>query len=257
MNKEVKMARVVKKSSKLYDEYKKTRTLAILCVVLVGVFFVSFGVSGIVNVATFGALRFLPFVFSILFLASGIGAKYFGEKANALKAGVEGEITTAMIVEELPDDYVVYQNIEVTYNGKASELDAVVVGPTGVFIIETKNHNGKIAGSYDDPQWVQHKVGRQGTPYSKNFYSPVKQVGTHVYRLANFLRGNGCNVYVNGIVYFANPAAEVYIGGAEGNTPVYSALNGGATRLRERILGCGDRVYAQDIHRINDLLGRI
>ncbi|MHB9004185.1 MAG: nuclease-related domain-containing protein [Coriobacteriia bacterium] len=57
--------------------------------------------------------------------------------------GAEGEAATGAVLAKLPDTYVVFND----YNPQDSEgnpvdwnLDHVVIGPTGVFVVETKNY---------------------------------------------------------------------------------------------------------------------
>lgn len=211
------MAQVIRKNNDLKNKYLSARKKALIFGILCGAFFISFGIFAV-------SLRM--FVISPIlmagFIAFGIPAAYFSNKCSSYKSGFTGEETTAEILSTLPPSYVVFLNTKITYEGNSSELDAIVVGPTGVFVIETKHMNGTIRGNYETPHWVQHKVGRKGTPYSKNFYSPVKQVGTHVWRLANLLRDNGIKIYVNSMVFFSNPETTVQVTGDEGRTPVYS-----------------------------------
>ena len=124
----------------------------------------------------------------------------------------------------MPKEYCVYENISVTYNGKTSELDNIVVGPTGIFIFEVKNHKGIISGDYDEKDWFQEKMGRYGRIYYEKFYNPVKQVKTHIYRLANYLKENGIHTYIEGIVLFTNEESSVNITGT-GEVPFFSLAN--------------------------------
>jgi len=198
-----------------------------------------------------------PIVLNILlvgFGGCGYLSQYMQQKAAIYKSGVDGENATAEIVSSLPNTYLGFQNVQVTYEGKTSELDMVVVGPTGVFIIETKNLNGTIVGNYGNPQWVQKKVGQEGTPYSKNFYNPIKQVGTHVYRLANYLRSNGCYVHVNDMVYFSNPDTVIQLLGTPSNTPVFTALGNSGREICDYILENEQRIAENVIYQISELL---
>ena len=136
--------------------------------------------------------------------------------------GLLGEDETAEILAEgLDNSYTVIQNVVVTLEGKSSELDLVVLGPNGVFVIEAKNRNGLIEGGYDKDKWLQHKVGRRGGEYSSEFYSPIKQVGTHIFRLAGHLRQNNIRFHICGAVYFSNPEAKVRLSGEPDKIPVF------------------------------------
>lgn len=152
-------------------------------------------------------------LFTLIFVM-GFGLIYGGQmrgKANVLKAGIDGEEKARKTIESLPDDYIGFSNLNVTYEGKKSELDMVVVGKTGVFIIETKNYTGEIYGDADAHDLNREKESRSGEIYTSKFYNPIKQVGTHTYRLANYLRAKGIDVWVQGVVYFSNPDVELNI----------------------------------------------
>ena len=172
----------------------------------------------------------------LLIIGASCGSFAFGQE-NIRRAGQLGETATADFIAQFPDSFSGFQNLKVTYDGKTSEMDMVVVGPTGVFIIEAKNHNGHIQGSFESHDWMQYKTGRAGGQYSKSFYSPVKQVGTHVYRLAHYLRSNGQNVHVDAMVFFTNPAATVEVFGTPGNIPVYAGQTGANLIARQIISG--------------------
>lgn len=243
------MAQIYKGDSKPEKAYADWRTLFWIAAVSAALFLCLFTYK-----LLSGNFDRWIFLIVIAFGLSSYATKWLYQKMNAFSSGIHGESETARIISILPDSYRGYQNLKVKFNGGVSELDMVVVGPTGVFVIETKNMKGYIMGSYNNPQWVQHKVGRGGTPYSKNFYSPVKQVGTHVYRLANFLRGHSCRVYVDAMVYFSNPATTVQLTGVPTTISVFSANANGAQGIYDRILS-NDRVLSDDvISRIHALL---
>lgn len=243
------MAQIIRKSSSLSDKHQHYRSLAITGGIVSGVSFLSFA-AFVVMLQMFFLAPFLM----IGFLGGAVFAGYMAQKSNTLASGLAGETMTAAIVASLPQSYCGFQNVQITYDGKTSELDMVVVGPTGVFIIETKNLNGTVQGNYDDPQWTQHKIGRQGTPYSKQFYSPVKQVGTHTYRLANHLRAHGLQVYVNSMVYFSNPDTMVQMNGAPKKIPVYTAMQGGQSAICGAIMNSEQRLSPEIVNRIAMLL---
>lgn len=206
-------------------------------------------------------LNFVLSSFVIGFLCVVIGAVLLGVapgssgQSAAENAGMVGETATANLIRQLPEGYYGFQNVHITFDGKPSEMDMVVVGRTGVFIIETKHHNGNICGSYEDHDWMQYKIGRRGGQYNKQFYSPVKQVGTHVYRLAHFLRGKGVNVHVDAMVFFTNPEAYLRITGTPGNIPVYAGQPG-AEALCRQIMAGQSQLSPQQIHAICNLLNQ-
>ena len=150
----------------------------------------------------------------------------FGAEARILEIGIQGERATNEILSILPDTYHIIPNVEVTVEGKHSEMDTVVVGPTGIFIVETKSKTGDIYAYLDSHDWIQEKVTRSNI-YKDPFYSPAKQVATHAYRLSTFLKSKGILTWVQGTVFFANTDCnvEITVKDAEVNIPVFSVKN--------------------------------
>lgn len=229
------MARIIKKSDHLHKKYRHCILLCVVGFVCAASGFITFAVG----MYSLGIAVFPPC--AAILLGGTVFGGYWSSKAVACKRGIEGEEITAGIVSSLPEGYVGIQNLIISYQGKSSEPDMVVVGTTGVFIIETKNMGGTIYGNYDSPMWTQKKVGSQGTPYSKNFHSPIRQVNTHTFRLANLLRSNGFSVYVRDMVFFANPETVLQLIGQAPKTPVFSASMNSPTELTDCIRA-GDRV---------------
>jgi hypothetical protein len=164
---------------------------------------------------------------SLLHLAviipAAIGSKFIS-KYKTYSSGIKGEKQTISIIKHLPDGYEAFTSIPISFDGNRTELDMVVVGENGVFIIETKNHNGTIYGSEDDYKFEQHKVGRKGGEYTNTFRNPIKQVKRQTWILSNVLKNKNANAWVQGIVYFSNPNVETHI--SSKNIPVFDSYNG-------------------------------
>ena len=139
-------------------------------------------------------------------------------------------------------------------NGGTTQIDHVIFSRFGIFVVETKALNGTICGDVNNSQWVQQKVGRGGTPYSKSFYSPIKQVNTHVYRLANNLRNKGIRTYVNAIVYFSNVETSFCLTGVSEKTPVFNAQNNGANQMLNYIVNREKILTQQECEKIVDVI---
>ena len=76
-------------------------------------------------------------------------------EGSSWQNGLEGENMVAEYLNTLPQDYYVYQDVNLP--GKGGNIDHIVIGPTGIFVIETKNYSGKyrIKGN----QWLYYKNG--------------------------------------------------------------------------------------------------
>ncbi|MEM4704061.1 MAG: nuclease-related domain-containing protein [Candidatus Bathyarchaeia archaeon] len=102
------------------------------------------------------------FVIAVLAFLSGGGT---------WSVGAEGEETVAKHLSLLGDPYQVIH--DVVLPNMRGNIDHIVLGPNGVFVIETKNNNGFITCNGDS--WLQRKVGQQGTPYFGKIGCPSKQ----------------------------------------------------------------------------------
>jgi len=160
-------------------------------------------------------------IFHLLPIVPGWIGTYFWRKYSTLRAGLSGEERTTEILANLPEGYEVYSSVQLSTEEGRAELDHVIVGKNGVFVVEVKNHNGTITGNEEDRSWTQHKVGRKGGEYSKEMRNPVKQVRRQVHILSKHLSKNGTRVWVEGSVFFSNPQAEVYV--ETKKTPVFTS----------------------------------
>jgi hypothetical protein len=139
--------------------------------------------------------------------------KYVYPKYKIYQSGISGENRASHELDKLRDSYEVLSNVKLDVDGEKAELDFVVIGSNGVFIVENKNYNGTIEGHVDEDKWVQKKVGQGGTPYSNPIRNPIFQLKREIHILANYLRENGINVFVTGFVYFSNYYANLSITG--------------------------------------------
>lgn len=142
----------------------------------------------------------------LVFVISSYLTKKLGRDYVIKKSGIKGENRGLKMVNRISDDYVVFKNLKVAYEGKESETDLIVIGPKGIFVVEIKNHKGIITGDERYREWIQTKG-----VYKKKFYSPIKQVNTHIYRLSGRLRELGYQNWIIGIVYFVNPNVIVNV----------------------------------------------
>ena len=174
---------------------------------------------------------FLP-IMAFMVLAS-----YYIKRGIIFGFGAKGENLGLIQALNLPEGYHVFTNVTISYQNYSQETDLIIVGMKGVYIIEIKNHNGKIVGDGEAAEWVQHKVGRGGGRYSKKMNNPVKQVKGQVYKLSKFLKQQGINVWVEGVILFTNDGVNVSV--SNSTIPILFP----ARRLSHYILTCKNRQY--------------
>lgn len=138
------------------------------------------------------------------FIIFGFPSSIMFNKYRCLKTGLNGENNTINTLKSLDESYNIFKNIQISVDEKETEIDTIVVGNNGVFIIEVKNHNGTIEGNGNEDIWIQHKVGRKGGRYTNKIKNPIKQVKYQTFMLSKFLKVNNIDVWIEHMVYFSN-----------------------------------------------------
>ena len=210
------MATLYKANEALKDKIKKLENLRLLDVAgifvapILGIILAK--LTGFVIIYLIGLAGFIIF-FKTFFTLS--------KKIQTLSSGLTGEVKTHIILKSLPDTYCVIANANIEYDGQKSELDSIVIGPTGIFIIETKNYSGIIRGNIEDQNLQHVKISSGGNEYTNLFYNPAKQIGTHAYRLAGILKKNGLNQYVKTFVFFSDDKVSFEMDRLETSSAVF------------------------------------
>ncbi|MDN7241646.1 NERD domain-containing protein [Planococcus sp. N028] len=99
--------------------------------------------------------------------------------------GFFGELGVRLALRKLSkEDFQTLHNITLSDGNKTSQIDHVVIGRTGIFVIETKNYQGWIFGSEHSAKWTQ-------TIYKskKRFQNPIHQNYGHIKMLQQFFPG--------------------------------------------------------------------
>lgn len=235
------MANIVNETNHLEDEYKSK---VMKRNILMGALFVNIFLIFLIPIVSF------PLEI-ILFFLLGSATR----NCNIAKSGLEGEKSALEVLSGLGSEYYVISDLEIEFDGKKSQIDSVIVGKNGVFVMETKNVKGSIVGNEQDQNITVHKVGRKGGEYSNTLYNPCKQVGTHVFRLSKMLQENGLNIWVQGMVFFSNPETEVEFEASK--IPVFSYSNAGASQISSYISNYKGRVLnPQDQKKIVGILSQ-
>ncbi|WP_054943642.1 nuclease-related domain-containing protein [Paenibacillus ihuae] len=147
--------------------------------------------------------------------------------SDMLASGIRGETSTLELLSYLPDEYSIIPDLKIITKSGESQIDFIVIGKSGIWIIENKNMKGYISGELKDRNWLKEKVSSGGNTYTDSFQSPVKQVGTHVFRLKEFLQEKGIKriPWIQGVVYFSDPQTQLNLGFTHADFPVFSDAN--------------------------------
>lgn len=121
-------------------------------------------------------------------------------KGSLYLMGLEGENDIKDELKKLPPEYTFIRDIVTSNQGN---IDYVVVGPTGIWALEVKNHKGHI--SFNEPTLL-----RNNQPLEKNFLS---QAYAEAMQLHDMLKVKlGVDLPVHPVIVFANKFANVKLG---------------------------------------------
>ncbi len=121
--------------------------------------------------------------------------------------GVEGEVRALRFLEQLPDDYLLFNQVMVPDerlpNGRR-ELDFVVLGPSSLHVVEVKNTPGLIYVRPGEARWpLAHKAGCGGRPGWNAVDNPLIQAQAQTEALARWLLRHGLSMNPQPVVCFA------------------------------------------------------
>jgi|WetSurMetagenome_2_1015567.scaffolds.fasta_scaffold27354_5 hypothetical protein len=139
----------------------------------------------------------------LLSLAPLISFYFYLRKYRIYSGGWTGEKQVAkLLTNKLNDDYYLLNDLYLGEGG--GDIDHIVLGPNGVFVLETKNWSGSISCNGDE--W--HRGGK------RNFSgSPSRQVKRNAAKIKQIIDANPnlrpLDIWVEGIVVFTNNHAAL------------------------------------------------
>ena len=157
-----------------------------------------------------------------VFVISLIFGGFFLKNYINYKKGLKAENLVEQTLQNLSDDYSSINDIKLP--DSHGNIDHVVLGPNGIFVIETKNYSGQIICNGDE--WIRHyeggmKISMKGRPYWQedrdyDLGSPSKQVKRGAVKIKQIIESSKIfnkllNIWVEGIVVFTNPNVELQL----------------------------------------------
>jgi hypothetical protein len=127
------------------------------------------------------------------------------EKINNYRKGQEGENKVVeAIISNLDEEWALFRNISLP-GRKKNDLDLILVGPPGVWVLEVKNFDGEYKNTGEDWEY------RAGNIWKSPKKSPSRQVQNNALTLSNFLKADGIKQYVKPIVVWANEGSPLTV----------------------------------------------
>jgi hypothetical protein len=185
----------------LKNQVRKNLAKAVLCLIIFGLIFIASSLQALSTMS----LTFFVEAGLLVSLVPLIGFYYYLRKYRIYGGGWEGEKQVIKLLgTKLSDDFFLLNDLYL--RGGGGDIDHVVLGPSGVFVLETKNWNGAISCNGD----LWQRSGKQ------NFKgSPSRQVKRNVSTIRDIIDSSqalsSLGIYVEGIVVFTNNRATLHL----------------------------------------------
>ena len=126
----------------------------------------------------------------------------FSRKSNKFYSGFSGELNIRRELAKLPDAYSVFQDIIIGQN--KGNIDFVVTGPSGIFMLEVKSHKGEV--NFDG-----YDIRLNGRSFPEN--NIIRQVHGETWALKNYLQEQiNSELFINSVLVFSSPNSYMHFG---------------------------------------------
>ncbi|MFQ3646563.1 MAG: nuclease-related domain-containing protein [Anaerolineae bacterium] len=136
------------------------------------------------------------------FVLIGFIEKQFDSYVQRYRQGEEGEKLALDVVRHaLNEHWYIFQNVKLP--AQRADLDMVLVGPTGVWLLEVKHWNHPHRNEGD--AWFYNA----GKGWRRSQSNPSAQARKNAHRLSQFLRADGIQQWVTPVIIWTNSEATV------------------------------------------------
>ena len=236
------MRKIKDSSSYLKNQVRKNLAKATLSLLLFVVIIFALTLK-VLTTLKVGALEEVGLLLSI---APLIYFYFYLRKYRIYKGGWAGEKQVdKLLIKKLNDEYYLINDLYL-YDG-GGDIDHIVLGPNGVFVLETKNWSGSISCNGDE--W--ERVGKH------NFSSsPSHQVKRNAAKIKNIIDNSPnlrpLDIWVEGIIVFTNNHATLHLNNPTvpilklSQLPIYiTAYRGLRSYSREQLETIGKEILKQ------------
>jgi len=193
----------------------------------------------------FTAAFFIFLAWLVNFIPEQI-SKSLDKKIEEYRLGQEGEDRVVQsIIQTLDGNWYLFRNVNLPGHSK-NDLDLILIGPPGIWVLEVKNFNGIYRNVGDRWEYFKNKQWRL---LSK---SPSQQARREAGNLAAFLRADKINTYVNGVVVWANPESPLTVDNPSTAIWLYNDLPNELGNIWQ-----GEKLTKQEREKISNKLTRL
>jgi hypothetical protein len=151
-------------------------------------------ITGIVLLVLHGSKTILIIAGVAVFFAAGHWMKLYEnyKTTRNVSAGRRGELHISDKFEKgLDDDHYIINDIDLRFGRIKSQIDHMIIGPKGIFVIETKSWAGHLCGNETDNTWKQTKFDKQGKEIKIDLKNPIVQNKQHMETVELLLQAAG------------------------------------------------------------------
>ena len=154
----------------------------------------------------------------LVFLGASHALKKGDNRADLgrFKGGAAGEQEVTKIMQTgLPDSYMILNDCSVRSGSRSAQNDHIVLGPNGIFVVETKAYAGVLQGRAGD-DYLQQTKTRGGKSTQYRIKNPIPQNAYHIEIVAaRMSEGGFVTDDIHSIIVFTNRWARIEIDGSD------------------------------------------
>ena len=146
----------------------------------------------------------------VLVLAIGyeVRLREIAVESHNIEGGRRGEKKMAdILAERLADDHLILNDLELRVAHERSQIDHLVIAPSGIYVIESKFWAGTLTGDARDAQWTQRKTNGS----TRSVKSPVLQCERQRRMFITLLATQVPEDRIHALAVFTHPSAEIHI----------------------------------------------
>lgn len=143
--------------------------------------------------------------------------------SRKLKRGEEGEQLVSLTLDKDSSFRRLINNLVLLGDNNIShQIDHILIRENGIFVIETKNHFGRITGLEDDSYWKK-TYPYKGRIKTETFHNPLKQNQSHI-RIIKKILGKDYPIYCF-VVFVRNNVDELDLFNVCGPNDILKRIN--------------------------------
>ena len=148
----------------------------------------------------------------VLAIGYEVHLREIARESRNLEGGRRGEQKMAeFLAERLADDHVILNDLELRVAHERSQIDHLVIAPSGIYVVESKFWAGKLTGDASDTQWTQTKSNGS----ARSVKSPVQQCERQRRMFITLLAAKVPEDRIYALAVFTHPGVQLQVSNAK------------------------------------------